>query len=170
MVDGLHSKRLSLDTNVLLDLAAGYRFAVDFKKEFQRRNYALQVVPGVMAELSALAFKGNDDQRDRASVALDNLLGWGITPVVLTDVEKTYRKNFIAYVEARKILPRNEINDARILADSGIAQLPMLVTSDKGLLNADQVALSLAFEDAGLCAVTPAHPEKLYKALSKGQS
>ena len=54
MADGLHSKRLSLDTNVLLDLAAGHQFAVDFKEEFQRRKYALQVVPGVMAEVAGV--------------------------------------------------------------------------------------------------------------------
>lgn len=161
MADGLHRKRLSLDTNVLLDLAAGYRFAVDFKEEFQRRKYALQVVPGVMAELNALERKGHDEQRDRASMALDNLLGWDITPVILTDVEKTWRKNFMSIVAERRILPAKEVNDARILADTGIAQVPLLVTSDGGILNADPFALSLAFEDAGLCVVRPAHPAKL---------
>lgn len=169
MADGLHSKRLSLDTNVLLDLAAGHRFAVDFKEEFQRRKYALQVVPGVMAELSALALKGNDEQRDRASVTLDHLLGWGITPIILTEAEKTYRKNFMSIVEERRILPAKEVNDARILADTGIAQIPILVTSDGGILDADPFALSLAFEDAGLCVVRPAHPAKLARLYKKSR-
>ena len=167
MADGLHSKRLSLDTNVLLNLAAGYQFAVDFKEEFQRRKYALQVVPGVMAELSALALKGNDEQRNRASIALDHLLGWDITPIILTDVEKTYRKNFMSIVAERRILPANEVNDARILADTGIAQVPLLVTSDTHILDADPLALSLAFEDAGLCAVKAAHPSRLAKLYKK---
>ena len=169
MADGLHSKRLSLDTNVLLDLAAGHRFAVDFKEEFQRRKYALQVVPGVMAELSALALKGSDEQRNRASAALDNLLGLGITPIILTEVEKTYRKNFMSIVEERRILPAKEVNDARILADTGIAQIPLLVTSDGGILDADPFALSLAFEDAGLCVVRPAHPAKLARLYKKSR-
>ena len=118
MADGLHSKRLSLDTNVLLNFAAGYQFAFDFKEEFQRRKYALQVVPGVMAELSALALKGGDEQRNRASIALDNLFAWDITPIILTDVEKTDRKNFMSIVAERRILPAKEVNDARILADT----------------------------------------------------
>lgn len=167
MADGLHSKRLSLDTNVLLNLAAGYQFAVDFKEEFQRRKYALQVVPGAMAELIALADKGNDEQRDRAAVALDSLLGWDITPIILTDVEKTYRKNFMSLVEERQILPAKEVNDARILADTGIAQIPLLVTSDPHILDADPFALSLAFEDAGLCVVRPAHPARLAKLYKR---
>lgn len=169
MADGLHSKRLSLDTNVVLDLAAGYQFALAFKEEFQRRKYALQVVPGVMAELEALTRKGNKEQRNRASIALDNFLAWDITPVILTDVEMTYRKNFISIVEERGILPAKEVNDARILADTGIARVPMLVTSDSGILDADQIALSLAFEDAGLCVVKPAHPARLAKLYKKSR-
>lgn len=167
MADGHHSKRLSLDTNVLLNLAAGYQFAVDFKEEFQRRTYALQVVPGVMAELSALALKGDDEQKSRASIALDHLLGWDITPIILTDVEKTYRKNFMSIVAERRILPAQEVNDARILADTGIAQVPLLVTSDSHILDADSIALSLAFEDAGLCVVKAAHPARLAKLYKK---
>lgn len=169
MADGLHSKRLSLDTNVLLDLAAGYQSAVAFKEEFQRLKYELRVVPGVLAELHALALKGNDEQRDRASIALDSLLGWGITPITLPPVEETYRKNFMSIVEERGILPAKEVNDARILAETGIAQVPMLVTSDGGILDADQFALSRAFKDAGLSVVSPAHPAGLAKAVKKSR-
>jgi hypothetical protein len=169
MAEGPQSRRLSLDTNVLLNLAAEYQFAVDFKEEFQRRKYALQVVPGVMAELNALALRGNDEQRGRAAIALDNLLRWGITPIILTDVEMTYRKNFMSIVEERRILPSKEVNDARILADTGIAQVPLLVTSDRGILDADQIALSLAFEDAGLCVVKPAHPARLAKLYKRSR-
>ena len=81
MADGLHSKRLALDTNILLDLAAGYEFALRFRAEFQARNYAL------------------------------------------------------------------------------------LFTSDAGILEADQIALALAFGDAGLPIAHPVHPAKLTRAL-----
>ena len=167
MADGLHSKRLSLDTNVLLDLAAGYQFAVDFKEEFQRRKYELRVVPSVLAELHALALKGNDEQRNRASAALDSLLDWGITPIILTEVEKTYRQNFMSFVEERGILPAKEVNDARILAETSIANIPVFVTSDRGILDADKFALARAFENAGLSVVSPAHPARLAKAVKK---
>ncbi len=70
----------------------------------------------------------------------------------------------MAFVEDRKILPEGEVNDARILA-TAIAEIPMLVTSDAGILEADQIALSLAFEDACLRVVHPVHPAKLTRAL-----
>ena len=71
----------------------------------------------------------------------------------------------MGFVKDRRILPAGEVNDARILADTAIAHIPMIVTSDKGLLEADQIALSLAFEDAGLPVVHPVHPAKLTRAL-----
>jgi predicted nucleic acid-binding protein len=165
MADGLHSKRLALDTNVLLDLAAGHEFALRFKREFQAREIALYCPPGVAAELDHLSVHGTAAQRERSGIALDRLIEWGITPIVLTDVQKRSRKNFMSFVEDRKILPEGEVNDARILADTAIAEIPMLVTSDAGILEADQVALSLAFEDASLRVVHPVHPAKLTRAL-----
>ena len=165
MPDGLHSKRLALDTNVLLDIAAGHDFALRFKKAFQARKFALCYPPGVAAELAHLSDRGNPEQRERAGIALDHLILWGLTPIILTDVEKRYRKNFMGFVEDRRILPAGEVSDARILADTAIAQIPMLVTSDAGILHADQIALSLAFEDAGLPVVHPVHPAKLTRAL-----
>ena len=165
MPDGLHSKRLGLDTNVLLDIAAGYEFALHFKTAFQSRKFALYYAPGVAAELLHLSANGNEEQRERSATALDHLVRWRITPIVLTDAEKRYRKNFMGFVEDRQILPKGEVNDARILADTAIAQIPMLVTSDRGILDADQIALSLAFEDAGLPVVHPVHPARLTRSL-----
>lgn len=165
MADGLQRKRLALDTNVLLDMAAGYEFALRFKRTFQARKFALYYTPGVAAELHHLSVSGTAEQRERAGTALDHLIEWGITPIILTDVQKRYRKNFMGFVEHRGILPKGEINDARILADTAIAEIPMLVTSDAGILEADQIALSLAFEDAGLPVVHPVHPARLTRSL-----
>lgn len=103
MPEGLHSKRLALDTNVLLDMAAGYEFALRFKKEFQARKFALYYPPGVAAELAHLSLEGNAEQRARAGIALDHLILWGLTPIILTDIEKGYRKNFMGFVEDRRL-------------------------------------------------------------------
>ncbi len=44
-------KRLSLDTNVLFDLADRKDFAHDFREAYQRKGYALVIPPTVVAEL-----------------------------------------------------------------------------------------------------------------------
>lgn len=167
MADGLHSKRLSLDTNVLLDIAARRDFAVGFKDAFQARGYGLYFAPTVAAELNNLSEKGDDQERDRAGKALDSLILWDIAPMILTDVEKKYRANFMTFVEDRSILPAGERNDARILAETAIAQIPMLITSDRGILEADGVALAMAFEDAGLHQVRFASPRALWKSYGR---
>ena len=41
------------------------------------------------------------------------------------------------------------------------------MTSDSHILDADPIALSLAFEDAGLCVVKAAHPARLSKLYKK---
>ena len=44
-------RKLSLDTNVLFDLAEGRDFAHDFREGYQRKGYALSIPPTVVAEL-----------------------------------------------------------------------------------------------------------------------
>lgn len=55
-----------------------------------------------------------------------------------------------------------EFHDAVLLGETALAGIPLLVTSDKHLLNADAEALALAFQDA---PVQSAHP----KALARGR-
>lgn len=64
------SKRLALDTNLLLDRANGEPFANDFCEFFQRRGYSLEVAPMVVAELVHFQQKGNDAEQRAADIAL----------------------------------------------------------------------------------------------------
>ena len=89
------SKRLALDTNVLLDRANGEFFAKDFCETFQRRNYSLEIPPTVIAELAYFRRRGNAAEQKAAEIALFSMIDWGLTPIVLRDVEKSYKKNFI---------------------------------------------------------------------------
>lgn len=86
------------------------------------------------------------------------MLDWGLTPIVLKDVEKSWKKNFIAIAQDAQLLPAREINDLHILAETAIANIPALVTSDAALLDVDLVGLQIACQDAGLANVSPVHP------------
>ena len=46
-----------------------------------------------------------------------------------------------------------------------LAEIPLLVTSDKHLLNIDEDALLLAFNEADLSPVHPVHPKRLLRVL-----
>lgn len=167
MADGLHSKRLSLDTNVLMDMAAGYDFAVGFREVFQAKGYTLCAVPGVLAELDYLSKNGTEVQQERALKAIDSLIEWKISIITLSDLEKTYRTNFIRFAEHRKLLPPAEKNDVVILADTAIAEIQVLVTTDQTLREVDGFSLKLACADAGLSIVSVAEAAGMWRAMRK---
>ena len=159
------NRRLALDTNVLIDRACGESFAKDFCELFQRRGYSLEIPPTVVAELVHFQQSGNAAERRATEIALLSILEWGLTPIVLRDVEKSWKTNFIEIALEAHLLPPKEINDLHILAETAIANIPALVTSDGPLLNADLVGLQIAFQDAGLPNVSPVHPGRMIQAL-----
>ena len=158
-------KSLALDTNLLLDLAAGEDFAHDFKDEFSGRGYALLTPPTVIAELAFFASLKDVPQRELADVALGKIHEWKCQPFTLSSTELAIATRFAARLIQALLIPETETNDGKILAQTSLAKIPLLVTSDRHLLDVDEEALLLAFNDADLLPVHPAHPRRLLKAL-----
>ena len=65
----------------------------------------------------------------------------------------------------QRLIPEDEFNDGLILAETSLAKIPLLVTSDKHLLDMDEDALLLAFNEADLAPVHPVHPKNLLRAM-----
>src|SRR2546423_12426541 len=120
-------KSLALDTNLLLDLAAEEDFSHDFREQFSSRGYSLLVPPTVVAELAFFASLKHAPQRQMASVALERLSSWKCQPFPLSSTQLVIAVRFAA----RLI----EQNDGKILAQTSLASIPLLVTSDKHLLD-----------------------------------
>ena len=156
---------LALDTNLLLDLAGEKDFAHAFKEEFSRRGYSLLVPPTVVAELAFFASLRNAPQREIASVALEKIGVWKCQPFTLSSTHLAIAFRFAARLMDASLIPESEQNDGKILAQTSLAKIPLLVTSDKHLLDVDEDALLLAFNDADLLPVHPVHPKRLLKAL-----
>jgi predicted nucleic acid-binding protein len=158
-------KALALDTNVLLDLAGKKDFAHDFKHEFLGRGYSLLIPPTVVAELAFFASFGSAPQQGLADTALGKLRDWKCQPFTLSSTELVIAVQFAARLINASLIPETEQNDGKILAQSSLAKIPLLVTSDKHLVDVDENALLLAFNDADLLPVHSAHPKRLLKAL-----
>ncbi len=158
-------RRLSLDTNVLFDLADEKDFAHDFRETYQRKGYALVVCPTVVAELYFFQEHGDPEEQRLASGALAGLVSWDIQVFPLTGVQLDIAWRFGAALVARGLLPETEINDARILAETSVAAIPLVVPSDRHLLDIDQDALRNASADAHLPPSFPASPRRLVRAL-----
>jgi predicted nucleic acid-binding protein len=158
-------KSLALDTNLLLDLAGEEDFAHEFKEEFSRRGYALFVPPTVVAELAFFASLKDAPQKEIANVALEKMSGWKCQPFTLSSTQLTIAIRFATRLMDTALIPETEQNDGKILAQTSLAEITMLVTSDKHLLNIDEDALLLAFNEADLSPVYPVHPKNLLRAL-----
>jgi hypothetical protein len=158
-------RQLSLDTNLLLDLAAPHDFAHEFREQFQGRGYALLLAPTVLFELEYLLTYGDGPHQRLALRASEQVEEWQLIPFDLSEVSLSIAEQFSRRLQQKRLIPADEFNDGLILAETSLAEIPLLVTSDKHLLNIDDDALLLAFQAADLWPVHPVHPKRLLKAL-----
>ena len=159
-------QRLSLDANIIFDLAGDKDFAHDFREIFQSKGYALVLPPTAAQELHVI-FTDGDSEADRelARTGLTRLTQWGIRPFDLDSAAEAICEQFVRGLLGQRLLPEDEFNDGLILAETSLAEIPLLVTSDKHLLNIDEDALLLAFNEADLSPVRPVHPKRLLRVL-----
>jgi hypothetical protein len=144
-------RRLSLDTNLLFDLAGDEDFAHDFREIFQKRGYALVLPPTAARELHFIYTHGNSEiERELAWTALTSMRQWGIRPFDLDSAAEAACEQFVRGLLQRRLIPQDEFNDGLILAESSLAEIPFLVTSDKHLLDIEEDALLIAFNEADL--------------------
>jgi predicted nucleic acid-binding protein len=159
------NKSLALDTNLLFDLAGEKDFALEFKEEFSSRGYSLLVPPTVIAELAFFSSLKKAPQQEMASVALEKISVWKCQPFTLSSTQLAIAIRFAVRLIDSSLIPETEQNDGKILAQTSLAKIPLLVTSDKHLPDIDEEALLLAFNEADLLPVHPSHPKRLVRAL-----
>jgi hypothetical protein len=112
-----------------------------------------------------LSERGSERQRRLATTALQSMLRWRIVPFNLNAVGHGLTARFAEILIARKLLPETECNDGMILGEAALLEFPVLITSDKHLLQIDETSLRIAFDDCGLAHVAPLHPVRLLRAL-----
>jgi len=124
------------------------------------------VPPTVVAELEFFASQKDAPQHEIANVALEKMSGWESQPFTLSSTQLAIATQFASRLMESSLIPETERNDGKILAQASLAEIPLLVTSDKHLLNIDEDALLLAFNEADLPLVLPVHPKRLFAGLA----
>jgi hypothetical protein len=160
-------KQLALDTNILFDLARPLEITHEFREAFLAAGYLLRVPPTAVQEL---VFASEDEEQEPkhralAARALKGMIGWQIKPFDLAAVGHGLTDAFAKKLLAKGLLPEREYNDGLILAETSLADIPMLVTRDKHLLDIDPTLLKLTFDECDLPHVYPAHPRSLWRAM-----
>jgi hypothetical protein len=148
-------------------LARDRDFAHDFVEVFRARGYGIALPPTVAYELHILHTKGASPlDRELARRALLHLIRWGVQPFDLDSTAEAIAERFAERLLRQGLIPEDEFDDGLILAETSVARIPLLVTSEKHLLNVDEDKLLLTFNDADLAPVHPVHPKRLLKALA----
>ena len=160
-------KLLALDTNWLFDLAREESFATDFKDLFHRLGFQLLVPPTVVVELAIASEDESEEKRALARKASNKLIGWGIQPFAANSVGGFIAERFSHGLRDKGLLPFDEVNDGIILAEKSLGGISILVTRDRHLLDMDETNLSMAFNDADLAPVNPAHPKRLLRSAQQ---
>lgn len=158
-------KRFALDSNLLIDLAGEEDYAQTFREVFQERGYSLWLPPTVAHELLHAAETKPEPDGQLARSALARILDWQIFPIGLSSVEHGIADVFARRLAGAGFLPPEEYNDALILAETSLAGIPVLVSSDHHLLDISEDQLLVCFNDADLPPVRVAHPKGLLRAI-----
>ncbi|SRR5260221_8707273 len=158
-------RQFALDANLLFDLAAEVDAAHEFLETFSQKGYVLRLAPTAAQELFHFHLHGPPRKKELATSALVNMHSWSVTPFDLVAVGHGITASFAQRLIHRGLLPPEEMNDGLILAETSLAEIPILVTSDQHLLSIDETALRIAFADADLFQVVPCHPQSLLRAV-----
>ena len=157
---------MALDTNVLFDLAAELDFAHSFREVYLERGYALRIPPTVVQELTHYALEKQCAETPLALEALKRMRQCRLMPFELRSVGHGITEQFARKLIRLALLPEDEFNDGLILAETSLAAVPVLVSSDGDLLDIEPAALRVQFEVSDLPPVQIFHPKPLLWALA----
>ena len=100
-----------------------------------------------------------------ASLSLARIGTWDIQAFPLTTLQSDLTRKFASAIIGQGLLPESEINDAFILAETAVAEIPLIVSSDNHLLNIEHETLRAICVEADLVPVFPVSPRRLLRAL-----
>jgi hypothetical protein len=158
-------KRLSLDTNVLFDLAEGRDYAAEFREAYQRKGYALFISPTVAAEVFFALDHGDQREKKLASICFSKLTVWDIEVASLTATQLKVAHAFAAKIRNWGLVPSGEVNDSCVIGETAMLGIPLVVSSDHHLLDIDDSTLRALCVASELPVVFAVSPRALVRAL-----
>jgi rRNA-processing protein FCF1 len=158
---------IAVDTNVLIDLAEGDEIVIDCFSTIHRKfpHAPIIIPPTVIGELADIATDGDTKaEKEAALKALRNIRReWGFHPMNCVPVghgivEETARK-----IRAAGLIPDEEIHDSFVIAESALANVTLLLSSDGHLKDVNQSALCEVLEGCDVGKLIIFSPAKIVK-------
>ena len=157
-------KSLALDTNLLLDLAEGNDFPTISGKNLPG-GVTVWLCPDGSCGVGSTREGGLHAAMRFRKQGLGKARRLGMSAVHVVRHEAGHCPSVRGTVARPAAHPGNRTQRREDSGASFTHANPLLVTSDKHLLDTDEEALLLAFNDADLLPVHPSHPKRLLKAL-----
>jgi predicted nucleic acid-binding protein len=136
---------LAVDTNVLIDLAARNETVLDCFSTLRRRlpKAPIIVLPTVIMELADIATEGETERaRLLATKAIHSIrTPWEFQPMNYVPVGHGIVGETARKIRVAGLLPEEEVNDSLIIAEAALANVTILLSSDKHLKGIDHAGL-----------------------------
>jgi predicted nucleic acid-binding protein len=159
--------RLAVDTNVLLDIAAGVNDVLDAADVIADRlpDADQLVTPSVLDELAYLADSGLTPQvRQSARQAIQLLRNKNrFRPILELPFAPENAEKLAGEFRRRGLLPDEEVHDSLILAETVLLDCHILLTSDDHLRSLDHQQLTWLLNQHDLTAPVIATPREIVR-------
>jgi len=126
-MEGVAVPRLTLvavDTNVLLNLAAGVEVVMDCLDIVKTRlpNSKIIVLPTVILELTDISERDDDPRlKSHAELSLSSILDpWGFLPVNCVPVGHGIVEQIAGKIREKGLIPEEEIHDSFVIAEAAL--------------------------------------------------
>jgi len=142
---------IAIDTNVLLDLAAGEELVIDCLATISKRisNSGIIVLPTVILELRKIVKSGGTTEKRFATKALVSMLDpWGFRPVNCIPAGRGIVEQIARKIRSKGLIPEEEIHDSFIVAEAALYGVTILISNDGHIKNIDQQMLKIELDSS----------------------
>lgn len=159
----------ALDTNFLLDLAAGNERCLDAFAALKEVKITPRfvVTPTVLQEVAYFVRAGTEEQKALALKALQSFRTWGITPLTLVPVGHGIVEQIAGKICREGLLPDEEKHDSEIVAEAALTGCSLLVSSDHHLTDMDQLALHRVLRECDVEEIVILGPTKVLRMFGR---
>jgi predicted nucleic acid-binding protein len=157
---------VAVDANVLFDLAGEVEDVVDSVSLLRERlpESRFLLPPTVQQELANWALRGDTaEKRNTARRAVQVAQRWRIVPVSLIAVSHGIAERIARRLRELDLVPEDEVHDSFILAEAGLLNCSILLTSDEHLRGVDFQRLTFEFQSFDVAAPVIATPREIVR-------
>lgn len=162
------SRRVSIDTGVLIDIAKEEPTAHKAVEALQNGStglFEIFILPTPLQELASYAYSDGGELGELCYYAGTNLIKWGFTPIDLRAFAHGITERVSDLIHQHGLLSEDELNNALTIVEASLAEVDLLLTNSKVMLKADGKALNNLLLSQDLSTLHIDNPEGVVESF-----